>query len=102
MADEMAWYPQQDWSLDAEWFEITNGRSLRQCDILRDCPVIRIARKLEWPIDTSTPIPIRFDTYDVVVLTQSCDLENDKVEDILMAQVLAWPVVVRQELQRNN
>jgi hypothetical protein len=29
-------------------------------------------------------------------------LENDKVEDILLAQVLAWPDVVRQELQRNN
>ena len=102
MADELEWYPEQDWILDAEWYEITEGRTLRQCDILRKCPVIRVGRKLDWPIDASTPIPVKFDTYDSIILTQSCDLENDKVEDVLLAQVLAWPDVVKQELQRNN
>jgi hypothetical protein len=102
MPDEMSWYPEQDWSIDAEWYEVTNEGTLRQCDILRSCPVIRLQGKLQWPITASTPIPAKMEKYDLIILTQSCDLENSKVEDILLAQVIAWPVVVRQEVERNN
>lgn len=100
--DESSWYPEQDWSLDAEWYEVTNGATLRQCDIIRGCPVIRLDGKLQWPVEPSMRLPIRIEKYDSIILTQSCDLENRKVEDILLAQVIAWPVLVRQELQRNN
>ena len=34
MPDETAWYPEQAWSLDPEWYEVTSGGTLRQCDIL--------------------------------------------------------------------
>lgn len=102
MPDESSWYPDQDWSLDAEWYETTDGATLRQCDIRMGCPVIRVDGGLQWPVEPSTTLPIRIDTYDSIILTQSCDLENRKVEDILLAQVIAWPVLVRQELQRNN
>ena len=102
MADELSWYPEGDWSLDAEWYQFADGGLLRQCDILRGCPVIRVAGKLEWPIDTSVPVPIKFDKYDLIVLTQSCDLDNDKVDDVLLAQVSPWPEVVEHGLQRNN
>ncbi len=102
MPDEMSWYPVQGWTLDDEWYEVTNGGTLRQCDILRGCPVIRLDGKLQWPIDASSPIPAKFQKYDLIILTQSCDLENSKVEDILLAQVNAWPAVVRLEIERNN
>ncbi len=100
--DESSWYPEEDWSLDAEWYEVTNGATLRQCDILMGCPVIRLDGKLQWPVEPSMTLPIKIETYDSIILTQSCDLENSKVEDILLAQVIAWPVLVSQELQRNN
>jgi hypothetical protein len=35
-------------------------------------------------------------------LTQSCDLENDKVQDVLLARVLAWTDVVRTEVETGN
>jgi hypothetical protein len=100
--DESSWYPQEDWSLDEKWYEVTSGATLRQCDILMGCPVIRLDGALQWPLTPSTTVRIKVESYDSIILTQSCDLENSKVEDILLAQVIAWPVVVRQELQRNN
>ena len=86
----------------AEWYEVTDGATLRQCDILMGCPVLRLDGKLQWPVEPSTTLPIKIETYDSIILTQSCDLENNKVEDVLLAQVIAWSVLVRQEVQRNN
>jgi hypothetical protein len=102
MLDELSWYPEQDWSLDTGWYEVTEGATLRQCDILMGCPVLRLDGRLQWPIEPSTTLPIKIEKYDSIILTQSCDLENSKVEDVLLAQVIAWPVLVRQEVQRNN
>ena len=102
MTEESAWYPEGDWNLDSGWYEITSGEALRQCDILMGCPILRIAGTLQWPIPQAGELPLQFEKYDSIILTQSCDLENEKVEDILLAQVIAWPTLVRQELQRNN
>jgi hypothetical protein len=102
MSDESAWYPEGDWSVDSGWYEVTSGGTLRQCDILPQCPVLRLGQKRRWPIAASDVLAAYFETYDSIVLSQSCDLENQKVEDVLLAQVFAWPAVVRQELERNN
>lgn len=37
-----------------------------------------------------------------IILSQSCDAENQKVEDVLVAQVFSRHAVVRQELERND
>ncbi len=102
MPDELSWYPEHEWSLDAEWYEVTSSATLRQCDILLACPVLRLDSTLHWPLEPSKALPIKIETYDSIILTQSCDLENRKIEDVLLAQVIAWPTLVRQELQRNN
>lgn len=102
MPDEMSWYPEQSWSLDAEWYEITSGSTLRQCDILMGCPVFRFDGTLQWPVDWNKGLPIRVETNDSIILTQSCDLENDKIEDVLLAQVIAWPVLVHQQVLSKN
>ena len=34
---------------------------------------------------------LQFEKYDSIILTQSCDLENEKVGDILLAQVSNGP-----------
>jgi hypothetical protein len=102
MTEESSGYPEGDSSLESKWYEIASGEILRQCDILLGCPILRIAGKLQWPIPQAGTIPLQFETYNSIILTQSCDLENEKVEDILLAQVIAWPTLVHQELQRNN
>jgi hypothetical protein len=91
MTDESSWYPEGDWSLRSEWYEITSGQTLRQCDILLGCPVLKIAGRMQPPIPQSGTLPIQIERYDSIILTQSCDLENEKVEDILLAQVITWP-----------
>jgi len=80
--DESSWYPEENWSIDAEWYEVTSGATLRQCDILRGCPVIRLDGTLRWPLEPSAAVSIKIEKYDSIILTQSCDLENSKVEDI--------------------
>jgi hypothetical protein len=35
-------------------------------------------------------------------MTQSCDVENEKVEDILLAQLVSWTDVVQAEVERGN
>lgn len=102
MAEESSSYAEGDRSSESKWYEITTGEILRQCDILMDCPILKIAGTMQWPIPQAGTLPLQFETYDSIVLTQSCDLENEKVEDILLAQVIAWPTLVHQELQRNN
>jgi hypothetical protein len=79
---------------DSDWYEITQGPLLRQGDILFGCPVFTATPNWTWPIPEGAPLDIDFLDLDVVVLTQSCDLENDKVEDALLAQVIAWPEAV--------
>jgi hypothetical protein len=94
VTDESSWYPEGDWSLRSEWYEIASGQTLRQCDILLGCPVLEIAGRIQRPIPESGTLPIQIERYDSIILTQSCDLENEKVEDILLAQVITWPSAV--------
>ena len=102
MVEESSWNPEGTRSPESDWYEITSGGILRQCDILIGCPILRIAGNLQWPLPQSDALPLQFEKYDSIVLTQSCDLENDKVGDILLAQVIAWPALVRQALQQGN
>jgi len=39
---------------------------------------------------------------NLIILSQSCDLENDKIEDVLLAQVVAWPEIVQAEVAKGN
>lgn len=85
-----------------DWYDVTEGGSILQGDILRDCPVFAISGAPSWPLEATTDIEIVAKVFDLVVMTQSCDLENDKVEDILLAQLVAWSDAVRVEVERGN
>lgn len=49
-----------------------------------------------------TDLDVNTSTEDVVVLSQSCDLENGNVEDVLLGQVSSWEDVVQAENKRGN
>jgi hypothetical protein len=85
-----------------DWCESTQGASLLQGDILLDCPVFAVSGSLTWPLNAAPVIEIEAKVFDLVVMTQSCDLENEKVEDVLLAQLAAWEDVVRVEAARGN
>jgi hypothetical protein len=78
---------------EPDWYEVRNGDVVRQGDILFGFPVA-VVPELPWPIPPDHKPAVDLETYDLVVMTQSCDLENDKVEEVLFAQVLNWQKVV--------
>lgn len=85
-----------------DWYELTEGPALLQGDLLRECPVFAVADSLSWPPGTAGDIEIEARVFDLVVMTQSCDLENEKVDDVLLAQLVAWSDAVRAEVDRGN
>jgi hypothetical protein len=87
---------------DPSWYEITEGAVLQQGDLLKDCPVFVVNGPWRWPLPVNIDLEIGAKTLDVVVMSQSCDLENDKVEDVLLAHIARWRDVVLTELERGN
>jgi len=62
------------------WYEIAEGNSLEQGDILKGCPIIVPTPVFPPP----TNIIVDVQTFDIIIMTQSCDLENEKVQDIIV------------------
>jgi hypothetical protein len=87
---------------DGDWYEVIQGESLLQGDILRACPVVQLVGGVPWPPAPDAAVEVDLVEVDLILMTQSCDLENDKVEDVLLAQVIAWPVVVKNEVEKGN
>lgn len=52
--------------------------------------------------DTTTLLDATAVEASVIVLTQSCDLEQGKVDDVLLAQVISWTALTEEELERGN
>ncbi len=87
---------------DQDWYELAEGELLYQGDILMNCPVFSVLGQLHWPVSPDVPVEVEAKLFDLVVMTQSCDLENEKVEDVLLAQLVAWNEVVQAEVARGN
>jgi len=81
------------------WYQLVDGTSLEQGDILEGCPVFSPAPELAHDFDKLGEPPPEFDYkhLDVIVMTQSCDLENDKAEEVLLCPV--WTQVDYNEGQ---
>jgi len=64
------------------WYEAVAGAVIEQGDLLMQCPVLSPISDLTWPLPKDE-IPGVVNMYDLVVMTQSCDLTNDKVKDVI-------------------
>lgn len=70
------------------WYEVCSGDGLRQGDILRGCEVFVPDVSAE---PGSTQVAALAHELDLVVLTQSCDLENQgKVDDVLLVELHSY------------
>ena len=71
-----------------DWYEIVEGCDLQQGDIVTDCPVFFPVFKAEtegddlWDFDSAT--------FDLVILTQSCDLEGAKVDNVVLCPLASY------------
>ena len=67
------------------WYSVVSGSDLRQGDIIFDCPVIVPTGLFTGDeVREGATLGAQIQTFDVVVMSQSCDLENGKLELVLV------------------
>ena len=88
--------------IDMNWYELIETAELLQGDLLANCPVFEPDKGVQWPIAANAEVGFRIQVLDLVVLTQSCDLANNKVEKVLLARVMPWQELVQNEAAAGN
>lgn len=61
------------------------GAELRQGDYIFNCPVPVFAEQFSWQSEMQLGVDIEF--YDLIVVTQSCDLEQNKVRLVALCPI---------------
>jgi hypothetical protein len=70
------------------WYGIVEGDKLLQGDLFDNCPIILPPEDFNTSmIAEAGDIQVGIRTYDVVVMSQSCDLEQDKLDLVLVCPV---------------
>lgn len=68
------------------WYQVVNGTEpLLQGDFFNSCPIVIPPMTIE-----SDTVPADVVVYDIVVMSQSCDLAQDKIDLVLVCPV--WPL----------
>lgn len=80
-----------------DWFSVVEGDDLEQGDLLPQCSIYRVETLSPDPDDQE----VMEQVHDVVVLTQTCDLIHDKVQEVLVASVISYSVLVDRESAHN-
>jgi hypothetical protein len=77
-------------NMDHSWYEVVDGDDIEQGYIFNACPIYIIPSKLKNPLSRKTGTKFRWETRDVIIMTQSCDLVigQEKVSSVLLAEVL--------------
>jgi hypothetical protein len=89
-------------STDPSWYDVTTSEDLEQGDLLRECPIPTVLGLEAWPLLENQEVSVDIRLVDAVVLSQSCDLVNDKVDDVILAQVLDWQEACRELVHKGN
>ncbi len=84
------------------WYEVVLGPDLEQGDILLDLPVPRVTSAASGDLQPGKPLQVEVHETSSIVLTQSCDLAHDKVNEVLLANVVSYDEFVRQARQQGN
>ena len=75
---------------DYPWFSLVEGDHIAQGDILEGCPVFSPPKELaEHDLESNATIPFHCVSPDVIVMSQSCDLEKGReaVGEVLFCRV---------------
>lgn len=81
--------------MEYPWYKIVDGKeSPLQGDFLDSCPIVKPLHPSEFK---KVEIKSEIVEYDVIILSQSCDLEQKKVDLVLVCPV--WPLNV---IEREN
>ena len=72
----------------SDWWTATSGPGHEQGDLLRDFPVVHV-ESVQVAGDMAE-VRSRVEFVDGIIVTQTCDLENAKIANILLARVTTW------------
>lgn len=80
--------------VDYKWYRIIDGTELQQGDFILDLevPIVGETEQDEppVPVEDEPPVPLEMETFDTIVLTQSCDIQKEAVEHVVLCPV--WDI----------
>ncbi len=80
------------------WYEIVSGdEKLHQGDFIYECPVVIPPEKL----DDKSVQDFKIIPYNVVILSQSCDLEHKKINIVLVCPLIPLSVLEKETFFNN-
>lgn len=66
------------------WYERVAGPEVLQGDMIWECPIIELPESVPVAIEAGGAYEVGIDICNAVVLSQSCDLANGKLERVIM------------------
>ena len=73
---------------DYPWYDlIDNSSEITQGDILFQCPVAKLAENNDYKAGNEFNAEAEIDIIDGIILTQACDIENSKVNNIILCAI---------------
>lgn len=80
------------------WYKvISSNESLEQGDFVFDCPILLPLKTKNYNSSITEKTSIEIEEYDVIILSQSCDLSQRKLELVLVSPIWNW-----EEFQMSN
>ncbi len=89
-------------SVDYPWYKIIQDSSLQQGDFFFSLKKAEPIFEKDMRIGESTSLQTTASEYDVIIISQSCDLDNGKIESVLTAPVVSldqFPVKSKDSLE---
>lgn len=87
---------------EMDWYEVVQDGELLQGDLLEACPVAKVRGLERWPFPPGQTVDVEIYLENLIILSQSCDLANDKIEDVTLAQVLDWRTACAELVKQGN
>ncbi len=80
------------------WYAVTESSKLSQGDFLDNCPVV-LPPDAKILTEKPKTVDIQIASFDVVILTQSCDLDYEKVNTVIVCPHLSLEEITKAEPQ---
>ena len=80
--------------MPSDWYEVVSGTEIEQGDIIRNC-FIKKAVSINLS-DQETEDIVEIERRDVIVISQTCDILQGKIAEILVANVDSYDSMVAQ------
>lgn len=83
----------------SDWYTVVEGKELRQGDIICQRGIPQITDCFD-DLSEGAEIPTEMVRTDMIILSQSCDLEQDKISDVIVAEVVDWTTAHKELAQK--